>query len=78
MNQIYDILAEFQNQGKHITLYLVLANVGFKYNEAADNAAKDAIYMLETRSTGLFYTEYYPAVLVTPNGNWSRKTELAN
>ena len=32
-NQIYDILAELQNQGKQITLCQILAHIGIKGNK---------------------------------------------
>ena len=36
LNQIYDILEEFKNQGKHIILCKVPAFMKIKGNEAAD------------------------------------------
>ena len=40
LNQIYDILAELQNQGKQITICKVPTHIGVKGNEKADKAAK--------------------------------------
>ena len=40
LNQIYDILAELQNQGKQITICKVPAHIGVKGNKEADRAAK--------------------------------------
>ena len=37
------MLVELQNQGKHITLYKVLAHMGIKSNEVAIIATKEAI-----------------------------------
>ena len=43
LNQIYDILSEFHNQEKQITLCKVPAHIGIKGNEEANKAAKEAI-----------------------------------
>ena len=43
LNQIYDTLAELQNQGKQITIGKVPAHIGVKGNEEANRAAKQAI-----------------------------------
>ena len=40
LNQIYDILAELQNQVKQITICKIPAQKGVKGNEEADRAAK--------------------------------------
>ena len=45
LNKTYDILAEFHNQGKQITLCKALAYMGIAGNEEADKAAKQEIDM---------------------------------
>ena len=45
LNQIYDIIAELHNQGKHITLCKVLVHIGIRRNEEADKEAKQTTYM---------------------------------
>ena len=59
LNQIYDILAELQNQGKQITLCKVPAHIGVKGNEEADIAAKQAIDMTGMTTTRLPHTDCY-------------------
>ena len=43
LNQIYDILSEFHNQEKQITLCKVHAHIVIKENEETDKATKQAI-----------------------------------
>ena len=43
LNQIYDIIVELYNRGKHITLCYVLVHIGIEGNEKADKAAKPRI-----------------------------------
>ena len=45
LNQVYNILAELNNQGKWTTLCKVPARMGIKGNEEADKAAKQALHM---------------------------------
>ena len=58
LNQIYDILAELQNQKKQLTLCKVPTHIGIKGNEEVDKAAKRAIDMLMV-TTKVPYTDYY-------------------
>ena len=46
LNQIYDILAEIQNQDEEIILCKVPAHIGIKGREATAKAAKQAAYRL--------------------------------
>ena len=54
LNQIYDILAELQNQGKQITI-CTSAHIGVKGNEEADKAAKLAIDILGMTNTHIIH-----------------------
>ena len=56
LNQIYDILAELHNQGKHNILCKVEAHIGIKRNEE-DNAAKQAIDMPGMPKTRVTHTD---------------------
>ena len=58
LNQIYDILAELQNQGKQITICKVPAHIEVKGNEEDDKAAKQAIEIPGMNTTILPYTDY--------------------
>ena len=49
--QIYNILAELKNQGKHVTLCKVLAHIGIEGNVAIDTSAKEGISMSGTSTT---------------------------
>ena len=57
LNQIYDILAEFHNQGKLITLCKVTVHIGIKENEETNKTAKQTIYMLGMTMTRLPLTD---------------------
>ena len=58
LNQIYDILVEFQNQDKQIILCKIPAHTVIKWNEEANKAAKQTIDMSGITNTRLTYTEY--------------------
>ena len=64
LNQIYDILAELNNQGKQLILCKVPAHipVGVKGNEEADKSAKQVIDIPGMTITRLPYTDYYPTI----------------
>ena len=59
LNPIYDILVEVHNQGKQISLYKVLEQIGIKRNEEADKVAKQALNMPGMTTTRLPHTDYY-------------------
>ena len=69
-NQIYDIIAELKNQGKHITLYKIPVHIGFEGNESAGKAAKEAIHVIKVAFQDCLNTNYFPAIksfyFVTP------------
>ena len=69
LNQIYDIIAELNNQGKQNTLCKVPAHIGKKGNEEADNAAKEAIYMPGMIKTRLLFDHW------ARNSKWQREWE---
>ena len=56
LNWIYDILVEFFNQGKQISLCKVSAYIEIKGNKEADKAAKQAIDMPGMTTTRLSHT----------------------
>ena len=58
LNQIYDILAELQNQNKQIILYKVPTHIRIKGNKEADKATKQ-LGMITTRQ---YYIDYYLTV----------------
>ena len=73
LNQIYDILAELNYQGKLITLGKVLAHIVIKGNEEADKAAKQAIDMPGMTTTRLLHTDYYLTIRRARNSEWQRE-----
>ena len=56
LNQIFDILAELNNQDKQIILCKIPTHIKTKENE---KAAKQAIDMSRITTTKLLYTKYY-------------------
>ena len=75
LNQIYDILADLQDQEKQITLCKVPAHTGVKRNEDADQAAKEATEMPGLVTTRLPYTDYYLTIRRARNSEWQREWE---
>ena len=75
LNQIYDILAELQNQGKQITICKVPAHIGVKGNEQADKAAKQAIEIPGMTTMRLPYSDYYQTIRRARNSEWQREWE---
>ena len=61
LNQIYDILAEHDNQGKQNTLCKVPDNIVIKGNKKANRAAKQAIDMpgMTTTTSYRLRKQYY-------------------
>ena len=78
LNQIYDILAELQNQGKQITICKVPAHIGVKGNEEANKAAKQAIDIPGMTTTRLPYTDYYLTIRRARKSEWQRYWESIN
>ena len=75
LNQIYDILAELQNQGKQITICKVPAHIGVKRNEEADKAEKQSIDMPGMITTSLSHSDYYQTIRRAVNSKWQRECE---
>ena len=78
LNQIYDILAELNNQGKQIMLCKVPAHMGIKRNKEAAKQAEDMAGMATIRPP---HTDYYLTIrsgLETLSGKENGKTVLAS
>ena len=66
-NQIYDILADLQNQDEQIILYKVSMHIEINGNE---EAVKKAKCMPRMNTIRLPYTEYYLPIKRTRNSEW--------
>ena len=73
LSQIYDIVAELQNQGKQIRICKFPAHMIIKGNEEADKTAKQAIDMPRMTTTRLSHTDYYLTIRGTRNSEWKRE-----
>ena len=75
INQIYDIIAEFHNKRKQITLCKVSAHMEVKGNEETEKAAKQATDMPGITTTRLFHTDYYLTIRRARNSKWQMEWE---
>ena len=75
LNQIYDILAELQNQGKQITICKVPAHIGVKENKEADRAEKQGINIPGMTAMRLPYSDYYQTIRGARNSHWQTEWE---
>ena len=74
LNQVYDIITKFHNQGKQLTLICkVPANIGIKGNKEADKAAEQAIDMPGMITTRLPYTDNCLSMKRAMNSKWRRE-----
>ena len=70
LNQIYDILAGIQTQGKKIIQCKVPAHIRIKGNKDDDTAEKQTIDMPEMTTTRLHYTDRYLTFRSARNSEW--------
>ena len=75
LNQIYDLLTEFHNQGKQLTLCKVPTHIGIIGNEEGDKAAKQATDMPGMTTTRLPHTDYYLIIRRAGNSKWQMEWE---
>ena len=78
LNQIYDVIAELQEQNKNITLCKVPAHGRIKGNKGGDEAAKETMDTPRVTTTRLLYTDYYLTNRKLLNRKGSGKMIVAN